>query len=114
MVPGVSLRFHSGLYSFAPPALVCCTAPKPSRCRPRHLARLEIVITLNDPNLGGEIAKLGSLSNLRCNPCVIFMDSTGQRVALQTFGSGRRGLNLADQGIDVAESRATAEGDRHY
>jgi len=35
-------------------------------CAPLHLVGVEIVITLDHPNLRGEFAVLGLLSNLRC------------------------------------------------
>ena len=51
-------------------------------CAPLHLAGFEIIIALDYPNLSGELAELGLLSNLRCDGSVIFMNSVGQRVTL--------------------------------
>ena len=35
-------------------------------CAPLHLAGVEIIIALDYPNLSGELAAFGLLSNLRC------------------------------------------------
>ena len=44
-------------------------------CRPLHLAGVEIIVALDYPDLGSELAELGLAPNLGRNLRIIFMNS---------------------------------------
>src|SRR4029077_7160207 len=70
-------------------------------CAPFHLAGIEIVMALDHPNLRGELAEFGLLSNLVRDLSGIFMNSIGQGVALFSFAGGDDRLNIPHQRIDM-------------
>jgi len=80
------------------------TVPVALLCRPLYLAGIEIVIAFDDPHLRSELAELSLTSNFLRDLSVIFMNGVGERVALFSFGCSHRGLNIANQWIDVTGS----------
>jgi hypothetical protein len=61
-------------------------------CAPLHLAGVEIIIAVDHPNLRGELAELGLLSNLVRDLRGIFMNGVGERVTLFPFARGHSEL----------------------